>query len=240
MATNTVNSPFAGKVEQIKEQCERFWSHEEAPVDVKAYLSNTPDHQYAKHDGWIKAKTPFTNWTGLSFAESENAFLIGNRSSFDVAQYPDEEGRAGMSMIHILGIPKAGLFNGVSLDKTTVGIIDEMIDLFKSSWAHPTFRKEILMHQRTAIEGRNKEKPDVEAYQKATKHFGKLEAMVYELTVDDFTFGLHLWPDNSVAHLHMHIIATPDKCRKYSTFRHDGKTKDAIEVRDYINSRTTA
>ncbi|KAI0107660.1 hypothetical protein F4776DRAFT_421471 [Hypoxylon sp. NC0597] len=240
MASNTVNRPFSGKLNRIEEQYGHFRSYKEAPVDIKAYLNNTPGHQYAKHDRWIKAKTPFTDWNGHYLAANSDVLLIGNQSSFDVAQYPGEEGKASMSMIHILAIPRARLFNGVSLGRDTVGIIEEMISLFKSSWDNPEFRRKVVRHQRDAIERRNNNKPDPEAYKEAVEHFLKLEAMIYDLTVDDFTFGLHLWPDNSVPHLHLHILATPGELRQYSTFEHDAKTKDAIEVCDYIKSRLTA
>ncbi|KAI0830021.1 hypothetical protein F5Y06DRAFT_301957 [Hypoxylon sp. FL0890] len=240
MASTTPNRPFAGKQQQIKAQYDYFWSHETALVDATAYLHRTPNHVYASHTKWIKASTPFTQWSGPSFASSANALLIGNRSSFDVVQYPGSPEKAGMSMIHILGIPKPNLFNGVSLDASSVSIIDEMISLFKTSWQDPKFRNAVLMHQWLAIEDQNQAQPDPEAYKLAMAHYRELEAIIGDLTAEDFTFGLHLWPDNSIGHLHLHILAAPDKCRRYSTFAHDLKTKDALEVRDYIKSRSGA
>ncbi|KAI1411036.1 hypothetical protein F5Y13DRAFT_191622 [Hypoxylon sp. FL1857] len=235
-----VNRLFSGKTDLIKRQCEYFWSHETALADVNAYQNGTPNYDYAEHTKWIKAKTCFTNWEDHSFAKSENALIIGNRSSFDVVQYPDNPERAGMSMIHLLAIPKARLFNGVSLNADNVSIIDEMISLFKSSWADPIFRRTVLMQQWFTIGQQNEARPDMQAYKTAMKHYGELSDKINQLTVDDFTFGLHLWPDNSVGHLHLHILATPDWCRQYSTFAHDEKTKDAIEVRDYILNSSEA
>ncbi|KAI0143821.1 hypothetical protein GGR57DRAFT_341035 [Xylariaceae sp. FL1272] len=154
------------------------------------------------------ANTRFTNWTGPRFAESKNAVIIGNRSSFDVAQYQNDPGRAGMSIIHLLAIPKADIFNGVALDRSNVTIIDEMIALFEESWAYRT----------------------------ALKHYAELEGKAERLDIGDFIYGLHLYPDQSILHLHLHILAGTYDCRKYSTSRHDFKTKDAWEVRNYILS----
>ncbi|KAI1453442.1 hypothetical protein F4805DRAFT_470099 [Annulohypoxylon moriforme] len=236
MENNVVNRSFAGKSEEIAEQYERFHTRDVAKVDVAAYYNRTEGHVFLDEPKWIKAKTPFTGWEAKSFASSENALLIGNHSSFDKGQYPGNEGRAGMSMIHILGIPKANLFNGVSLDHSNVNIIDEMIACFQSNWESPEFRGAILKHQEQAIE-RAKDENNPATYLKAMVHYQELERNIDTLTVDDFTFGLHLWPDHSVGHLHMHIIATPYWCRQHSTFLHDDKTKDALEVRDYILSR---
>ncbi|KAI0888452.1 uncharacterized protein GGS22DRAFT_185832 [Annulohypoxylon maeteangense] len=238
MENQVVNRLFAGKSEKIAEQCKRFHSQPTAKVDVDAYLNNTDGHVFLDEPKWIKKNTPFTEYKGKVFAYGANgdSMLIGNHSSFAKVQYPGNEGRAGMSMIHILGIPKKNLFNGVSLNPDSVVIIDEMISCFQNNWASKDFRTAILKHQEEAIEGAYKVDKNKETYLKAMVHHRELESMIHTLTVDDFTFGLHLWPDHSIGHLHLHIIATPPWCRQYSTFVHDDKTKDALEVRDYIHS----
>lgn len=238
MENKVVNHSFSGKYEKIVEQYEAFHNKAEADVDVAAYLNRTEGHKFLDEPKWIKAKTPFTAWSGSVLAESKNGLIIGNHSSFDRVQYPDNEGKAGMSMIHILGIPKENLFNGVSLDRNNVEIIDEMIHCFQQNWELPEFRSKVLAHQKEAIErAKDLDEKNQKTYLKAKVHCQELERCIDELKVDDFTFGLHLWPDHSVGHLHMHIIATPYWCRQHSTFLHDDKTKDALEVRDYILSR---
>ncbi|KAI6091471.1 hypothetical protein F4821DRAFT_186139 [Hypoxylon rubiginosum] len=230
------NRPFAGKIEQIKQQHADFWSYETAAADVKAYHDKNTTHIYPNRPKWIKAATPFTEWKGNVFAESENALLVGNHASFDIGQYPGAPQKAGMSSVHILGIPKAGIYNGVTLDSSNVSIIDEMIGLFKQNWPKPEFQEAVLLHQEARIETQNKAEPDSEAYEEAINHQMELELAIDSLKVDDFTFGFHLYPDHSVGHLHMHIIATPAEYRQYSTDAHDEKTRDAIEVRDFIRS----
>ncbi|KAI1770358.1 hypothetical protein F4818DRAFT_268239 [Hypoxylon cercidicola] len=235
-ASQPENRPFAGKIDQIRSQYTDFWSHETALADVEAYHNKSKTHVYPDHAKWLKTTTPFTEWKGNVFAESQNARLVGNHASFDTVQYPGAPKKAGMSMVHILGIPKAGIYNAVALNGENVSIIDEMIELFKRSWPQPDFREAVLRHQQARIEAQNKAEPNPEAYEAATNHLRELELMIDGLTIHDFTFGFHLYPDHSVGHLHMHIIATPQSYRQYSTDAHDLKTKDALEVRDFIQS----
>ncbi|KAI2780378.1 hypothetical protein F4815DRAFT_470061 [Daldinia loculata] len=248
MSNFVTNRFFSGKSEKIGTQFVDFFRKPGALKDVEAYLNQTKDHCYGNHEKWIKEKTVFTGYTGgpALLAEGENVLIIGNHNSFDVTQYKEDPAKAGMSMIHILGIPKKGIFNGVSLNHNTVSVIDETIDLFKDKWETPDFRQKVLDYQKLAITNRtsteslarlNEEldpRPALDAGDEAISHWKELEAGIRTLKFDDFTFGLHLWPDHSVGHLHLHIIATPDWCRKYSTFKHDEKTKDALEVCDFV------
>ena len=148
-----------------------------------------------------------------------------------------------MSFIHLLVPSKARLYNGVSLNRDNVRVIDEAIRLFKKSWRSPEFRQAVLDHQKRAIEQRYEtNKPpsetDTEGYRAALRHYEQLSSRIDKLREGDFQFGLHLWPDHSVSHLHIHIIAMTKEMRQYSTTEHDAKTKDALEVRDFILGRT--
>ncbi|KAI0104591.1 hypothetical protein F4814DRAFT_431180 [Daldinia grandis] len=146
MSNSVANRLFSGKHQQIKSQVAEFWRNPEALEDVEAYLNQTKDHKYGSHEKWIKEKTVFTEYTDSPalLAKGENVLLIGNQNSFDVAQYKEDPAKAGMSMIHILGIPKKGMFNGVSLNRDTVSVIDETIDLFKDKWETHSFRQKVL------------------------------------------------------------------------------------------------
>ncbi|KAI0021831.1 hypothetical protein F4780DRAFT_778352 [Xylariomycetidae sp. FL0641] len=225
---------FKGKTARIREQIQEFRNQQSANVDTLAYLNATPGHEYAKLPKWIVAENPFTHWKGPVFSESPQALLIGNRSSFDVGQYKDNPARAGMSMIHLLCIPKAGIYNGVSLSHDNVAILEHMADLFRLAWSQPHIRQNVLRHQLLAIERQNTAEPDAKAHRRALEHYQALAKKIDRITIGDFGFGLHLYPDHSVGHLHMHIVAMPYAYRKYSTSCHDEKTKDAFEVRDSI------
>ncbi|KAI1806288.1 hypothetical protein F4811DRAFT_511424 [Daldinia bambusicola] len=242
MSNSVTNRYFAGKLERIQEQYEDFHSKPEAQKDAEAYLIQTEGHKYAEeYEKWIKPNTVFTDYNHAPtiFAESDDVLLIGNHSSFDTVQYEENPAKAGMSMVHILGISKEPLFNGVSLSPQNVSIIDDVIDLFEEEWDTPGFRVAVLNHQREAIRNRiaTESVENQKAGEKALHNWDELSNQIHSLSFDDFTFGLHLWPDHSVGHLHVHIIATPDWCRKPSTLAHDEKTKDALEVRDFILGR---
>ncbi|KAI0124872.1 hypothetical protein BJ170DRAFT_685748 [Xylariales sp. AK1849] len=236
---------FKGKTDQIHQQYQQFWAHPSARADVTAYLERTQGHSFPKIYKWVQGSNIFTKPKDIKFGESEEAWLIGNSSSFDVAQYPDHPERAAMSMVHLLAVTKASIFNGVSLDHSNVHIIDEMIQLFKDSWSNPETRRAILEYQRDKIHDRlyaqlqepsHGEQTEAvrETYKTSLLRYAELESEVHELKSKDFSFGLHLYPDQSIGHLHLHIIAAPWKYRKHSTCEHDKKTKDAVEVRDYI------
>jgi len=225
---------FTPKGNEIIRQFSQFWTHESAMRDDQAYFDGEKNHHYAPLNKWVKADTPFTNPSNPKLAENDEVFIIGNRASFDVAQY-DKPSAAGMSMIHLLALPRKRIYNGVSLNKENVYLIDNMIDLFKSNWKKAEFRNKVLAHQREAIDNAKGRKDD-EGYRLALKHYEELESSIHQLQAEDFKFGLHLFPDQSIPHLHLHIIAATKSMRKYSTSHHDQKTKDALEVRDMIRN----
>ncbi|KAK8013629.1 hypothetical protein PG991_009222 [Apiospora marii] len=189
---------FTNKQDAIAQQISQFWAHSQATGGVKAYLEGDEGHDYAKIDKWVQARTPFTDPPNEKLAENDEVFIIGNRASFDVTQY-DKASSAGMSMIHLLALPRKSIYNGVSLNKENVYLIDNMTDLFKSSWKKAEFRNKVF-----------------------------LESSIHQFQAENFKFGLHLFPDRSIPHLHMHIIAATKSMREYSTSHHDQKTKDAL------------
>ncbi|KAI1387998.1 uncharacterized protein F4822DRAFT_444470 [Hypoxylon trugodes] len=241
MGASQSSQIFVGKRREIKKQIEIFWKYPSARSDVDAYYKNAENHQYTKPPGykglrWIEKKTPFTDWKDKILAHNDKVIIIRNEASPDIRQYTKgEEHKAGMSLIHVLIISKENLFNGVSLDSTNADIIPQGIDLFKTSWDNdPSFRQAVLDHQVEMIRKRDRN-VDI-----AMGHFEKMKEKAQALRADDFTFGLHLSPDHSVPHFHIHAIATPKEFRKHSTKVHDKKTKDVLEVYHIAKNRTNA
>ncbi|KAI1453443.1 hypothetical protein F4805DRAFT_376353 [Annulohypoxylon moriforme] len=236
MVNNTDNRYFSGKCELIHTRIGNFLKDEDAKADANAYF-NSREPKYGKgKTNWIKAVTPFTGAEhkgGITkLAVGENVLLIGNRESFSEGQYPDEPQKAGMSMVHIFAIPKANYFNPVSMKPEDAHIINDMIDFFYDQWGRIEFREAVLEHQKKAIEARGGKK--LEDLVQEKEQYEELEEIIRILHADEFAFGFHLWPDNSIEHLHMHIIAMPDDCRQYSTKLNDEKTVDAFEVYDEV------
>ncbi|KAH8649165.1 hypothetical protein BX600DRAFT_474645 [Xylariales sp. PMI_506] len=207
---------FEGKLDQIERQFHQFHKErEQGPVETRA-----------------------KSWDKDVLHSNEQVELISNWASFDVLQYPDKPARAGMSMVHLLAIPKSLIVNGVYLTAKTAHIIDDMIHLFEEAWERPDMRDQVLRHQKEAIDRRyeaSRGEPFAEqAHTAALAHYRELERTIGGLGADSFHYGLHLRPDNSADYLHLHIIAAPYEFRRYSTTDHDKKTKDAKEVRDFI------
>ena len=232
---------FRGKSKEIEHQYAKFWQHPSAKKDVVAFRDRTPNYRFPRRDKWLKEHTVFSNPPADSIlTESTDCWIVGNHASFDVAQYVDKPGTASMSFIHLLGVPKARLYNGVSLNPDDVFILGRIYQLFEESWRDNQFRQRVLQYQEEAIEQRfrsikNPNKVDKEGYEQALTHFNHLRDRVL-LNEGDFAFALHLYPDHSIPYLHVHIIEMSEEMRQYSTTEHDKKTKDANEVRDFISN----
>lgn len=225
---------FKNKWSKIEDHYSRFWSQPSAVADVEAYLRQYQHHEYDQApEKWVKEHSHFQE-NRLNRAEiltqNDRAVILGNRSSFDTSQYPNEPGRAGMSFIHVLGLSTQQVFNGVSLTRDNCGVIDDIISLFESSWGRGNpnnpFRLKVIEYQRGTIQNH-------EAIA-AKGHYAHLYHAARSLEPEHFNYGLHLWPEQSVGHLHIHIVARPCEMRQYSTFAHDAKTVDAREVRAFI------
>ena len=235
-------SDFRGKEKQIEAQYAEFWQQPHAKKDVDAFRERTPNHQFASIQRGLQEDTVLTNPSPESIlAENDECRIVCNLASFDVAQYVNQPRTASMSFIHILGVPKACLYNGVSLNCDDVVILDRIIQLFEDSWRKDEFRERVLKHQEQAIERRynsikNRSNADEEGYDQALKHFEEPRKLI-PLNKGNFGFGLHLYPNHSISQLHVHIIATSKKMRQYSTTEYDAKTTDAGEVRDFISKQ---
>lgn len=247
---------FRGKRKQIEKRYNDFWGQQTARADVEAYMNSEQEPNYGYLDAGEKMPTlhgnRLANPADKRLAEGGGFFIIGVANAFDVALYHETPGRSAMSIVHLLAIPEARIFNGVSLTHQDVPTVEAMIDLFKEQWqSSRKFKESVLEEQWKAMERRRKElanKDEVEgtshaeaAFARAKEHYNRLAPMVLDgLTVDDFQFGLHLYPDQSQPHLHVHIVAAREDCRQYSTSKHDEKTVDAHEVLDFIRSPAAA
>jgi diadenosine tetraphosphate (Ap4A) HIT family hydrolase len=110
--------------------------------------------------------------------------------------------------------------------------------MFSDFWnSGPAAVSRILEHQRSAVESRYRKTQDMPACQTAMKHIAELEPKAKDLKLSDFVFALHAFPDNSVPHLHMHIIAASKEMRKYSTGDHDVKSILVSDVERVIRAK---
>lgn len=207
---------FSGKSDKIEQQIRTFTSI------TRSYTGQNPPQR----------------WKLDVIAENEMMQVVSNFESFDVLQYQDDPSAAGMSMIHLLAIPRLPIFNPASLSSDNADIIDDMIGFFEETWAEPVVQAKILRGQLEAINRRAEECMAESSADEISKvvlsHYRFLEERILDLDpAKDFYYGMELSPDNSVDFWVMHIIAAPYEFRKYSSSERDRTMKDAIEFRDF-------
>lgn len=56
------------------------------------------------------------------------------------------------------------------------------------------------------------------------EYFTAMGKKFAELEVGDFVMGFHVFPENSIGHLHMHVFPHGKEFREYSTKTYDWKT----------------
>lgn len=214
--------------------------HSEGTTNPERYRYNEGGNP---ETNWVKSSTVFDKYIdhpeenlNIVFAQNKDVLIAGNHASFDIAQYPGNPSPAGMSFVHLLGLTRERIYNGVSLPKEKIHLLDDIKSLFAKHWSDRKFREDVLRHQLNRIEERYNTTQNEEGYQLAKQHYEKLQNKIHDLKVGNFAFGLHLFPDHSVCHFHMHIIAMTPEMRQWSTSKHDEKTKDVEEVRGVIQS----
>lgn len=262
---NNNDELFTNKLGKIVAQYNQLWSLPNAEEDIEAYMRNDLKHEYCRGAvNWIKENNNFqydriTQRDNIIFAANDKALIIGNSYSFDVQQHIQTPNPAGMSFIHVLGISREQYFNGISLKWNNCDVIRDIIDLFESNWgveytANKFFRDMVVDNERNVVKRntrtqvekiqsdnqQNSEKVKEAALQRQSVSIDRWHELQYDarrLKPSDFSYGLHIWPDHSVPHLHVHIIAHPSPMRRYSSRDHDEKTVNAREVQDFISSK---
>ena len=197
------------------------------------------------------------NDESLILSESPNSYIIGNRESYDERQYPSWANPnwksgvstpAGMVFGHCLVIPKGRLYNIVDPDATGSNLapIKEMMNHFTAFWNIEGNREKVIARQELAVEQQNSNLATAALKSGRKCHLLECEKIKREvastskalspkflnLTQDDFVFVFHPFPNVSVGHLHMHVLATSAELRKVSSTIHDWKsvTTEAIQA----------
>lgn len=175
----------------------------------------------------------------LILSESEHSYIIGNLASYDGRQYPEApSGKRpeGQGFAHSLVIPKARVYNIVDPDATANNcfLLHEMRAHFISFWQHSNGQAKILARAKRAVDDQDTKlmnsptgsspvyetvRDDVFAhYESTSPDFSTLDPR------RDFLMGFHVFPDNSIGHLHMHVFPHREAFRAFSTKEYDWKT----------------
>ncbi|KAL8993626.1 MAG: hypothetical protein Q9169_006201 [Polycauliona sp. 2 TL-2023] len=194
---------------------------------------------------WAKSDTFFSEYalhnpSALILSETDHSYIIGNNASHDGRQYPlavTEKRPEGQGYCHTLVIPKPRVYNAVDPLATEGNcfILRELREHFLAYWSNQTNRQAMLDRARKALEDRdailiNGKATRPPEYTNAVRtavfsDFGNMEAEFKRLSSSsDFLFGFHVFPENSIGHLHMHVFPFHDSYRQFSTRDYDYKT----------------
>ncbi|KAL8964772.1 MAG: hypothetical protein Q9197_006809, partial [Variospora fuerteventurae] len=187
------------------------------------------------------------NDPSLILSETTHSYIIGNVASYDGRQYPAAvagKRPEGQSFAHTLVIPKARVYNVVDPAATAddCALLREMHAHFTAFWSAPSGdgREKMLARAKRGVEDQDKKllaagtsnlayesvRADVFAYFETTASAFK------KLDIRDFVCAFHVFPDNSIGHLHMHVFPHPDRFRVHSTREYDWKTVPLEAVLD--------
>lgn len=178
----------------------------------------------------------------MILSETPQSLVVGNLNSYDKRQYPEWFDSSykpgintpeGQAFGHCFVIPRKRVFNIVDPDAVmdNASLVKEMREHFKTYW-NEDGKEKIISRIKLAVESQNeklasKEEGSVRYLHLESiiwKDFQELSEEFRALGVDDFVFGFHAYPDNSIGHLHMHVFPIKDSLREFSTRRHDWKT----------------
>lgn len=178
----------------------------------------------------------------MILSESARSLVVGNLVSYDMRQYPEWFNSSykpgvntpeGQAFGHCFVIPRKRVFNVVDPDAVTndADLLKEMREHFKKYW-NEDGKEKIISRIELAVEGQNEKLASKKETSEEYRHlqtivwndFQTLSEEFRALGADDFVFGFHAYPDNSIGHLHMHVFPIKESLRKFSTRRHDKKT----------------
>ncbi|KAL8691859.1 MAG: hypothetical protein Q9218_003003 [Villophora microphyllina] len=201
--------------------------------------SASPDHA-----PWGKSDTFFSEYAShnsrdLILSETPHSYIIGNVASYDGRQYPlspYDKRPEGQGFCHSLVIPKARVYNVVDPEATANNcfLLKEMHNHFIDFWENRNGKSKILERAKRAVDdqdqklrtsnGDNSPIYDDKVRSHVFDHFDIMKSEFAKLHVDDFLFGFHVFPDNSIGHLHMHVFPHGEAFRSVSTKMYDWKT----------------
>ncbi|KAL8865301.1 MAG: hypothetical protein Q9198_009387, partial [Flavoplaca austrocitrina] len=181
------------------------------------------------------------NASHLILSESEHSYIIGNKASYDGRQYPlppNAKRPEGQGYCHTLVIPKTRIYNVVDplATENDCFVLKDLYEHFQRFWlANSSINRRLILHRaRKVLDERdtalvNGKTPRPPEYTDSVRNaiFTDFDRMQYEfqvLKISDFLFGFHVFPDNSIGHLHMHVFPHNSRFREYSTKTYDHKT----------------
>ncbi|KAL8683544.1 MAG: hypothetical protein Q9186_000456 [Xanthomendoza sp. 1 TL-2023] len=197
-----------------------------ALVGKQYQASDTFFSEYALH-----------NPSSLILSSSTHSYIIGNMASYDGRQYPlapTEKRPEGQGFCHTLVIPRERVYNVVDPDATANDcfLLKEMRAHFIRFMSTDGGKAALLARAKKALTDQDRKltfAKDNDAYtseirQAVYADFDVGSRIFMKLKQDDFIFGFHVFPENSIGHLHMHVFPSWEALREWSTRDYDYKT----------------
>ncbi|KAL8710759.1 MAG: hypothetical protein Q9220_004777 [cf. Caloplaca sp. 1 TL-2023] len=192
---------------------------------------------------WSRSDTFFSEYLAhndpnLVLSQTPHSYIIGNEASYDRRHYPcraiTEKRPEGQGFGHLLIIPKSRIYNIVDPAATANNcfILHEMRSHFHHFWeesasgpasalqrARDSFVTAVSKMSTAEKSTYQLTRNDIEQYFDASgEEFVRLKAE------EDFMMGFHVFPENTIGHLHMHVFPVRDSLRCWSTRDYDYKT----------------
>ncbi|KAL8921500.1 MAG: hypothetical protein Q9208_005654 [Pyrenodesmia sp. 3 TL-2023] len=211
-----------------------------SPREPIRRLTNQKPKEYATH-----------NAPDLILSETARSYIIGNLASYDSRQYPSaprDKRPEGQAFAHTLVIPKARVYNIVdpAAAADRCSLLHEMRRHFLDFWARPEGKAKILARTRRALEEQDQKLLLLASSSSSSPsssnpnttnnsdyasvrddifaHYEAMKPAFERLKEEDFLFGFHCFPENSIGHLHMHVFPHGEAFRQFSTKDYDYKT----------------
>ncbi|KAI4241528.1 MAG: hypothetical protein L6R40_004507 [Gallowayella cf. fulva] len=207
---------------------------------VAERLSSVYGKPFSKAFQRLHSEYALHNPSSLILSSTPHSYIIGNMASYDSRQYPlapTEKRPEGQGFAHTLVIPRARVYNVVDPDatKNACFLLKEMHAHFLNFWSlpHNAGKTALLARARKALldqDAKLLSSAPHAAYTDPirTAIFAAFEQKSVEylhLDADrDFVFGFHVFPENSIGHLHMHVFPSKEGLREWSTRDYDYKT----------------
>ncbi|KAL9032214.1 MAG: hypothetical protein Q9180_006627 [Flavoplaca navasiana] len=222
--------------DNYRQQRDAFLADPRALPELEAWRKRDNDYDYQ-----LLYEYNVHNAPHLILSESEHSYIIGNKASYDGRQYPlppNAKRPEGQGYCHTLVIPKTRIYNVVDplATENDCFVLKELYEHFQRFWlANSSINRRLILHRaRKALDERdtalvNGKTPRPPEYTDSVRNaiFADFERMQYDfqvLKISDFLFGFHVFPDNSIGHLHMHVFPHNSRFREYSTRTYDHKT----------------
>ncbi|KAL8798802.1 MAG: hypothetical protein Q9182_006374 [Xanthomendoza sp. 2 TL-2023] len=238
LARYGIVAPNKDRFDEHKAQYRRhrddFRAHPRSLLELAAWKRADDSSDYQLFPSL--AEYALHNPKGLILSKSDYSYIIGNMASYDSRQYPlalHQKRPEGQGFCHTLVIPRDRVFNVVDPDATAndCSLLKEMYSHFTSFLSSDGGKETLLRRARQALltqDAKLLESND-SAYTTAVRNavfadFAASSSEFMKLEPEDFIYGFHVFPDNSIGHLHMHVFPSRDSLRQWSTKSYDHKT----------------